>query len=48
MLLIYFEDVNRGAGLREADCDRLSDAACAASDNRSLAFQPERSRIGAV
>lgn len=48
MLLSYFEDVNRGAGLREADCDRLSDAACAASDNCSLAFQPERARVGAV
>jgi hypothetical protein len=48
MLLIYFEDVNRGASLREADCDRLADAACAAGDNRSLAFQPERARVGAV
>jgi hypothetical protein len=48
MLLIYFEDVNRGACLREADCDRLTDAACAASDNCSLAFQQERARVGAV
>ena len=48
MLLIYFEDVNRGAGLREADCDRLSDAACAPSDDRGFAVQPKSRRVVAV
>jgi hypothetical protein len=48
VLLIYFDDVNRGARLREADCDRLTNAACAASDDCSLAVQPKKARVDAV
>jgi hypothetical protein len=48
VLLIYFDDVNRGARLREADCDRLTNAACAAGHDCSLAVQPKKARVGAV